>query len=135
MTRFSGYPPEVPGIDALTVAHALHVDFLLSDSGYWCFFSRIVRTVPSEICLLLSGQIMAEAVVFVGDTIMRVHCVFRRMLLAVILVFTLTSENSRADETADSIKLLQSVEPGGKGTAIARKAVQSLALLLWPLTG
>jgi hypothetical protein len=74
-----------------------------------------------------SCNVVAAAVVFVGDAVMRADCVYRRILLSAILVFTFTSERSRADDVADSVKLLQSVEPGGKGTGVARKAVESLA--------
>jgi hypothetical protein len=70
---------------------------------------------------------VAAAVVLVGDAVMLADCVYRRVLLSAILVFTFTSERSRADDVADSIKLLQSIEPGGKGTGVARKAVDSLA--------
>jgi hypothetical protein len=49
---------------------------------------------------------------------MRADSVFRRMVLSAILVFPFTSDSSRADDVADSIKLLQSVEPGGKGTGL-----------------
>ncbi len=41
---------------------------------------------------------------------MRADCVFRRMLLSAIFVFTFTSDSSRADDVADSIKLLQSAK-------------------------
>ena len=58
---------------------------------------------------------------------MRADCVFRGMLLSAVLVFTFSFESSLADDTADAIKLLQSVEPGGKGTGVAREAVKSLA--------
>lgn len=64
---------------------------------------------------------------------MRADFVSRRILLSAVLgftfmsVFTVTSKTVPADEVADSIKLLQSVEPGGKGTGAARKAVESLA--------
>ena len=58
---------------------------------------------------------------------MRADCVFRGMLLSAVLVFTFSFESSLADDTADAIKLLQSVEPRGKGTGVAREAVKSLA--------
>ena len=74
-----------------------------------------------------SCNVVAAAVVFVGDAVMRAGCVYRRVFLSAILVFTFTSERSRADDVADAVKLLQSVEPGGKGTGVARKAVESLA--------
>ena len=50
MNRFSGYPPRVFRKDSLKGANALHVDFLLSDSGCWSFFSWIARTHFSEVC-------------------------------------------------------------------------------------
>ena len=65
-----------------------------------------------------SCNVVAAAVVFVGDAVMRAGCVYRRVFLSAILLFTFTSERSRADDVADAVKLLQSVEPGGKGTGL-----------------
>lgn len=56
---------------------------------------------------------------------MRAERFFFWILLSTLLAFT--AETGLADEVADSVKLLQSIEPGGKGTASARKAVESLA--------
>lgn len=50
-----------------------------------------------------------------------------RIFLSALLVLEVTSEVGRSDEVADSVRLLQSIEPGGKGTASARKAVERLA--------
>lgn len=58
---------------------------------------------------------------------MRTDWVFCRVVLSIVLVLIYTTGLSLADEVTDSIKLLQSIEPGGKGTATARKAVESLA--------
>lgn len=65
--------------------------------------------------------------IFVGETVMFAESVLCQMLLSTILVFTVTTEISRADNVADSIRCLQSVEPGGKGTEAARNAVETLS--------
>ena len=58
---------------------------------------------------------------------MRADRVFFRVLLSTYLFLTCTTSGVHADDVAASVKLLQSIEPGGKGTALARKAVDSLA--------
>ena len=58
---------------------------------------------------------------------MRAGRVFFRVLLSTFLFSTCTTIGVHADDVAASVKLLQSIEPGGKGTALARKAVDSLA--------
>ena len=58
---------------------------------------------------------------------MRAGRVFFRVLLSTCLFLTCTTIGVHADDVAASVKLLQSIEPGGKGTALARKAVDSLA--------
>ena len=58
---------------------------------------------------------------------MRADWGFCRVILSTLLVLMFTTGMSLADDVADSIKLLQSIEPGGKGTATARKAVEGLA--------
>lgn len=58
---------------------------------------------------------------------MRADWGFCRVVFSTLLVLMFTTGMSLADDVADSIKLLQSIEPGGKGTATARKAVEGLA--------
>jgi hypothetical protein len=58
---------------------------------------------------------------------MRADWGFFRVILSTLLALVFTTGMSLADDVADSIKLLQSIEPGGKGTATARKAVEGLA--------
>ena len=48
-------------------------------------------------------------------------------ILSTLLAFTVITDIGLSDEVADAVKQLQSIEPGGKGTASARKAVDSLA--------
>ena len=57
---------------------------------------------------------------------MRADRALCRVLLSTVLVCSFTPDMGRADDAADSIKLLQSIEPGGKETALARKAVADL---------
>ncbi len=57
---------------------------------------------------------------------MRADRVLSRVLLSTVLVCSFNPDMGRADDVADSIKLLQSIEPGGKETALARKAVANL---------
>ncbi|MFO1000924.1 MAG: hypothetical protein U0936_11320 [Planctomycetaceae bacterium] len=58
---------------------------------------------------------------------MRAERVFLRALLSTFLILSFSDSGVHGDDVADAVKLLQSVEPGGKGTAAARKAVESLA--------
>ncbi len=57
---------------------------------------------------------------------MRTGCAFCRILFSGLLLCALTCDIGRAEEIVDSLKLLQSIEPGGKGTASARKSVDAL---------
>ena len=52
--------------------------------------------------------------------------ILRRLIFALILT-CVTTVSAKADEITSAVKTLQSVEPGGKGTAAAREAAELLA--------
>lgn len=91
------------------------------------FSHGLLERFSREIVSDKSCDLVAAAFVFLGEAVMRTDCGFCRILCSGLLLCSFSGAIGRADEVADSVRLLQSIEPGGKGTASARKAVDRLA--------
>ncbi len=107
----------------LHIGHAQRVNYLSRNLRRWSFFLRIVRTCLSSVTKrsLFNAVIMIE--LRIEEDVM-----FGRALACIgAMALVCCVSDVTADEISDSIKTLQSIEPGGVGTAAGRSAIDKLA--------